>query len=1050
MTATLHDFWPTEAHGIECLVSEAESADDAVFLAVHQPMRLTRIPHGVSHAEPEVRSEEDLLQALLIPEPPQGTLVVPIIGATGVGKSHMIRWLDAHLRLRPDSVRRHVVRIPKSASLRRVLELVLEGRQEPHYVVLRQKLTSARLPPDLLTATYNLQASLLVALERNHGAAIQRIRDRDPRPDDEAREAHCDSRGLRALLQDPQITEHFTRHVGENKGILARIAERFIQGSKQTGDSPTNLFQATDLDFTDDVEMDEVALVTKQYLLRLKQANGTHRAAAIKFLEEVKDSALGELVDFRGFSLAELFIEVRKQFLADGLELVLLVEDLAVLAGIQGSLLDAMIREGIRNGRRELCIMRTAFAVTEGYSGLHDTVLTRARAIWKIEARPFANEEEAFASYEDFLGSYLNAARWGRDALVRSFKERSEATGLRDWIPDFASEHEPNLSEDDQRVLAAFGRSPKHNHPFFPFNASMIHELVRHYLGEGETIKFDPRKFINLLLYDTLQPYRRLFIAGKFPPPSFHYFKTSLQERRVSDEIQKRASGDKARTEALVYFWGGRPQYVSDAAAVSSAIYEAFQLPPVPWNATSGHAETKNQSTPSPKFVPKKSEPLIEQESEDLLGPWKQILRGWRAEGILTQRDAATLRTWLAEAISDWLDWDLLMLRPARIQGSSIWLPKVIIGNPTIGKTVAIAFREEDWSDPVKLNQFFAALEGLARFQNSNRSWDYRQSESDATAYASLIEGLASQTVRYIQDQGLEHNPASVKPLAQALLLGARILNLPGAGSTSDNAALLAAIFAPVDKLLSDLIPSPDSWIRLQQGARIHRNALLEWLTSQVAARQGGGDPRAIDAARLLEAIEDLRPVWKLQTKTSDLLKGDPEVSRHLSDLGNPLERVAASRSEVLAKWHEGIASHLESTFNKVELVSEMTQTINEAKDAGLFRSRSGITPQALLKAVGDLGRSAFKEAFDLAATAATLELPLGERLSALAKVDPIVVELSSEVFLSYSDFERETAKLVAENLKDSPPNLDDASAELTSKLESLTHLWQEARPNIP
>ena len=102
------------------------------------------------------------------------------------------------------------------------------------------------------------------------------------------------------------------------------------------------------------------------------------------------DQALGGLLDFGGNSLTDLFVRIREQLFDDKIELVLLVEDFATLAGIQGSLLDAIIREGIRDGKQVLCKMRTALAVTEGYLSNIETVGTRAVYEWRISDYPFS------------------------------------------------------------------------------------------------------------------------------------------------------------------------------------------------------------------------------------------------------------------------------------------------------------------------------------------------------------------------------------------------------------------------------------------------------------------------------------------------------------------------------------------------------------------------------------------------------------------------------------------------------------------------------------
>ena len=247
MELSLKDFWPSPEHCDECLVTEAETADVAVFLAVHQPMRLVR-RHLRAQTEPEEKKETDLLEALLAKNLASGTLLVPIVGNSGVGKSHMIRWLDAHLQNRDDGVLRHIVRIPKSASLRRVLELILEKLPDERYGALRKELTSARMPPDLLAATYGLREKLLVALERAHRRARDRMLEGKASPEERRREqermTHCDPRGLPALLQDPAITAHFMANEGVGKGVIARIAERYMQGA--------HVAKGTDYHFTED------------------------------------------------------------------------------------------------------------------------------------------------------------------------------------------------------------------------------------------------------------------------------------------------------------------------------------------------------------------------------------------------------------------------------------------------------------------------------------------------------------------------------------------------------------------------------------------------------------------------------------------------------------------------------------------------------------------------------------------------------------------------------------------------------------------------------
>lgn len=105
----------------ECIRTEAEELAEYTLLAVHQPVNLLRRDkdgNNLGYAK-----EEDLLNHFLeTPRP------IPVVGKAGVGKSHIIRWLDAKLRLR--RVQRQEVAhcsYSQSASLREVLTSMLAG-----------------------------------------------------------------------------------------------------------------------------------------------------------------------------------------------------------------------------------------------------------------------------------------------------------------------------------------------------------------------------------------------------------------------------------------------------------------------------------------------------------------------------------------------------------------------------------------------------------------------------------------------------------------------------------------------------------------------------------------------------------------------------------------------------------------------------------------------------------------------------------------------------------------------------------------------------------
>lgn len=165
---SLLNYLPKHEEVNRCIKLEAEAVSDEVLLAVHQefPLAYAKIgPDGkVVNESRQLANEEDLLRHLL-GSAPSGSLVVPITGASGVGKSHLIRILDARLRRLSNASSYLVIRIPKSASLRRVVELILEAEplQGNNYDLVRAEFEKALIDLPLTEAVIRFQAELKIA-----------------------------------------------------------------------------------------------------------------------------------------------------------------------------------------------------------------------------------------------------------------------------------------------------------------------------------------------------------------------------------------------------------------------------------------------------------------------------------------------------------------------------------------------------------------------------------------------------------------------------------------------------------------------------------------------------------------------------------------------------------------------------------------------------------------------------------------------------------------------------------------------------------------------
>ena len=167
-----HKCW-TDLRSAETIRLGAERFDRETFLAVHtnKPIQVATAKAGDDDANRfSTMMPRALLDAFLgEPGPVVGAVVV---GDSGSGKSHLVRWLDMHLQASPGRV---VVTVPKSGtSLRGVVELLL--RELPTGVA--EKYVAA-LPavanPDMSPVDRRRSLSLNMSLE---------LHQMQPAPDD--------------------------------------------------------------------------------------------------------------------------------------------------------------------------------------------------------------------------------------------------------------------------------------------------------------------------------------------------------------------------------------------------------------------------------------------------------------------------------------------------------------------------------------------------------------------------------------------------------------------------------------------------------------------------------------------------------------------------------------------------------------------------------------------------------------------------------------------------------------------------------------------------
>jgi len=1037
---SLQGFWPPDDidHADRCLFTEAETAPDAVFLAVHQPMTLMRKNYQ-SDDEAVPQTEEAILDEFMQERPPSGTVIMPIIGDSAVGKSHMIRWIDAHLRISGGAEGRHIVRIPKSASMKTVLGLILEDLEGPEYDQLRQNLKKAKLPKDSFQASLDLRSNLTGALGRLTASLQASAKSDSLGPEDQQRLSHA--RGMSSLLNDQMLNDYLLCQESDGKErerALSRIVSPLLRDTHDVENERENQFYLQDLDFVHEVEVARLADPCRAYFNRLA-GRETERIAVVGLLNELLDEALHGLIDFSGDSLPDLFKKVRAGLLKEGKELVLLVEDFAMLGGIQQQLLDAVTDPALgQQGEQKYCVMRTAIAVTEGRLD-EATVLTRAGASWRIRSQPFGNDAEALFVFTNMVGGYLNAARHGAAELQKQFQERRHDETR---FSNFLDDHVGDLNESERRALDSFGYSPIGNYPLFPFSQNAIRQIMERTLKVNGRYQFKPRA-LNRVIRNTVMKYRDKWLEGGFPPKSYEQFTRNRLGTEVALFLNSTSEPD--RIAAFLGYWGDCPQTLSAAVKAPAEQFEAFGLQRPNWGiVTPVQSELPPNRPPSPE-TPKPEAP-------EPPSKWSACLEEWRVHHKLGQREAAEIRKWIVAGVQSYFDKDALLLR--NLGGNlttTVYLPFAKTGNPDGNTKIRlVTASEEDLSDPHLGPQFFAAMEALVRI-HERKDWAYEGGEVDCARYVNFIQRLADELESQIREHGSEILAnGSIAPLVHSLMVGARILNLNKASAQTFE-GMIEALLDPgpqVDKTPRGLV---SRWESMKQEAARSRLEMRSLLLNHVAARQGAADKEhAVDAAVLIPALKQLKQQeWKLgQWEDDRWRKNLTTGAEHVTRLRNQLPKILNEEIADAEKWVKKVEALLGDSFNLEEVVNTMRDTITKAVQSGAFRCRGTGDPELLRGMIKKVKSMAVKSCFDQAKIATEEQSDFGKQLSAIGQLETGIMADSRDLIEAFEAFLVETIKVTEDRLVNAPDPLK-AINSLEENLNALQTSWGEIKNQI-
>lgn len=905
---SLINYWPTSDHIFQCIRTEAEELAEHVLLAVHEPMQLLRVGNG---AEQQC-TEADLLKHFLEVERP-----IPLIGRSGVGKSHLIRWLEAQLKLHPQSANWHIVRIPKNSSLRQVLKVLLDGLEGEAFESARLRIQSVGEMlrtgevADLLLTFMSQQLRRLnddVEKERlsykENPQAVQKL------PIEKTQRwrtvlAHTNPGcGLSELITDP----NFKRSLLNPEHCIYQFASRLTQGATDQELSRNDYqIRAEDLDFS--FNLDDLSQSARQYVSRAQlNTNRQAQEAAASVLNEVLGestrAAFRHLFSFNGGSFLDLFKDIRRALKNQDRTLVVLVEDMAAISAIEDVLIDSLLEEAVRDEKQELCTLRSAIAVTDGYQGYlrrQDTIQTRAQYEWLIRDHG-QSREQTLERIVDFCGRYLNAARHGSAKLKDSWLERASG-------PDWPSVWED--SEGPPEELQAFGLSSS-GVPLFPFNRNAINALADHYCSNDEELKFNPRQVLNQIVLRVLRDHRQACQEHRFPSAEFADIKGG------AGLIDLYRLDEPARCETVAAIWGYGCRSIAELqqsldwrVATVFGLNELASLlkevQPVSFVRPPARTDT------APKNIKTAVEPRGLKPDPDQ-HRLEEVVSGWfQRKRKLEQEESKKLRNALNKMYQQYAhsDWFGLGVRPELLSGSFVYIniPFSITGNRT---TNLVSFcQEEDFDDPQKSATLKGVALALLRYENANPKsggvgWQYDGGFEDYLRY----QNFAAYWVPKVLETLAVMERSKLPEVMSKQLNLVPILGLWR--TASNDRQRLNELLTPAKNILESL-PVAASTVLLE----LRKSALEEWDEKREAwLKLVAANDHGMDGDLALKTFKDALKVGFGQT----LARHDRQIVQELQPSFNVLSIL------------EGYSRHEQFCF----LLDEMIEIVRGVSEGGL------------------------------------------------------------------------------------------------------------------
>ncbi len=862
------------------------------FQAVHHPLKL-RQRRLDAKDEGNLVEETDVVRALESPLTADGYLFIPIVGGSGTGKSHLVRWVHDRTQNHTNWEQRYLAK--NDTTIRRVIEIVIAGLEGPAVKAAEKALLSAPAQSkDEGELRELLLDQLAVIISRKSPAVVG---EGDQKTAELTKKLR---RELPDLLRDPVVRRRLT---GEG-AVISRLVKVARSGRRNDDGLNNDAKKVVEADLP--LVMTEIGEASKgvQGLLCQMAAIPELVSGALRLINEALPAAIRHVFIGGTVDLIVVFREIRRELKTAGKELVLFIEDLTVLQGLEREFLDAIIEPASSKGG-DLCPLRVLLAITEGHFDSLDTVRTRVDDAYWLDA-PYGPEGVGTEEAISFLGRYLNACRHDPEEVSDRWTKRERESET--WIP--------NACDDCQYKVSChetFGTSEE-GYGIYPFNSAAINHFVDSLSIKG----FDPRLIVRELVKRFLRIASGDLTRGEFPSNElidrFNKYSAPLPALYQSTIKQHRPS-DFKRVINSIRYWADQTGRVGDATLAAFGIDPLEDLETILTLAPRGksQATTKGVTVLSGiDEVTTVAKPITSR----LGAPWGSIfdaLDTWiNNKENLTLKATNELKKLVHKSVSENLDYSAL---PFNL-GSEFNDQKLfdlqkdifIVGSKTAQNAKEPKITIERDADTA------AALQGLILLKKFPDDADYSEVDNYRRKAARYLEHWTLLVTSRLEQPP---EPEAIQAI-EDLVLSAIVLGMcDGASEPHDH---LSAIFG--GPVTPERLHRTPKWQKVVNKSADKYQACYPVVTAQFGESRGAGSPRAVRADQILSIIQDFTQAKRFDssnastnqlmqsTKTAvevewDQLRGHCTNAAPFVDSSRPWSEQTGKVLELIEKVHK-------------------------------------------------------------------------------------------------------------------------------------------------